>query len=148
METGTKTIIGAFTLAISILFCLFVIGCGKRITSTEKHYIKNDSLKIENSVELRQNLKLSNIGKLKPFDALKPMIIDGKEYFNVTFEFDKSVDSNFQITAGNNLSYKGSDNSGSTRNTEKTDYSNIWIGLSFVIGILFVLYLTLKKYIP
>lgn len=32
------------------------------------------------------------------------------------------------------------------KETQKTDYSNIWIGLSFVVGLLFILYLTLKKY--
>jgi len=85
---------------------------------------------------------------MKPFDVLKPMIIDGKEYFNVTFEFDKSISKELEIKSNKNLSYTGSESSESNRNTEKTDYSNIWIGLSFVIGILFVLYLTLKKYIP
>lgn len=146
METGTKTIIGAFVPALSILFCLFCIGCGKRITTTEKHYINKDSISINNSLELRQNASWSNIGSLKPFDPSKPMIIDGKQYFNVTFEFGNAVTKEVAVKANDNLSYEGSEKSGSKRESEKTDYSNLWIGLTAVIGTLFVLYLTLSKY--
>jgi hypothetical protein len=146
METGTKTIIGAFVLALSILFCLFCIGCGKRIASTEKHYIKNDSLNISNHYELTQNSTFSDIGSIKPFDALKPMIINGKYYYNAIIEFDKSIKKGIEIKAGKNLSYTGSEKSEISKQTEKTDNSNLWIGLTFAIGTLFVIYLTLKKY--
>jgi hypothetical protein len=146
METGTKTLITSFVIAITILLTSGIWSCGKRIASTEKHYIKNDSLTISNHYELTQNATFSDIGSIKPFDALKPMIIDGKWYFNTVIEFDKSIKKGIEVKAGENLSYTSSESSETSKQTEKTDNSNLWIGLTFVIGTLFVIYLTLKKY--
>ena len=147
METGTKCLIPCFAMAATgtiILLCLF--GCGKRITTSERHSINKDSILINNSFELTQNASFSNIGSLKPFDPLKPMIIDGKQYFNVTFEFGNTAQSKLNIKSKDNLSYNGSEKLDIEKKTEKTDHSNLWIGLSLVIGTLFVLYITLTKY--
>lgn len=144
MHTGTKILITSFTLAIAILFCVF--GCGKRTTTYEKHYIKSDSLNIQNNTELKQNYTLANIGTLRPFDNSKPIIIDGKYYYNVIIDFDKSIYSGIEIKANENLSYNGSESEIIDKETVKTDNSNLYIGLSFVVGILFVLYLALKKH--
>lgn len=146
METGTKSLITSFVLAITILLTLTIWSCGKRITTTQRHEINKDSISINNSIELTQNASWSNIGSIKPFDPLKPMIIDGKQYFNVTFEFGNTAQSELNIKTTDNLSYEGSEAASAEKKTEKTDYSNLWIGLSLVIGTLFVLYLTLTKY--
>lgn len=146
MCKSTLHLIFCATLAITILLCVF--GCGKRITSTTRTEIKNDSLSIENSIELTQNATFNDIGSVRPFNALKPMIWNGKWYYNTIIEFDKSISSGSVLKSNENLSYTGSESQEKNKETQKTDYSNIWIGLSAVIGILFVLYLTLKKYIP
>ena len=146
METGTKTLIISFVSALTILLTSGIWSCGKRTTSTEKHYIKNDSLNISNHYELKQNSTFSDIGSIKPFDALKPMIIDGKWYYNTIIEFDKSIKKGIEIKSGNNLSYTGSENSEISNHTESNNRNLLWIGLTFVIGILFVIYITLKKY--
>lgn len=144
MHTGNKNIIFCFVLAIIILCCIF--GCGKRTTTYEKHYVKSDSLNIQNTTELKQNYTFNDIGSIRPFDPLKPIILDGKHYYNVIIDFDKSIYSGIEIKAKDNLSYSGSESSEENKETVKTDNSNLYIGLSFVIGILFVLYLTLKKH--
>lgn len=147
METGTKCLIPCFAMAATgtiILLCLF--GCGKRITTTERRSFNKDSISINNSLELTQNASWSNIGSVKPFDPLKPMIIDGKQYFNVSIEFGNTAQSELSIKANDNLSYEGSEAVYAEKKTEKTDHSNLWIGLSLVIGTLFVIYITLTKY--
>lgn len=144
MEKGTTNLIACFLLAISILCCIF--GCGKRTTSTTHASIKNDSLQINNSFELTQNTTIANIGTLRPFDNSKPMVLNGKYYYNTIIEFDKSIKKGIDIKANDNLSYTGSESEKENKETIKTDNSNLYIGLSFVIGILFVLYLAIKKH--
>lgn len=144
MHTGTKILITSFVLAITILCCIF--GCGKRTTTYEKHYIKSDSLNIQNSTELKQNYTFNDIGSIRPFDPLKPIILDGKYYYNVIIDFDKSIYSGIEIKANENLNYKVVESDHLSKETVKTDNSNLYIGLLFVVGLLFILYLTLKKY--
>lgn len=146
MEKGTKNIIFCFVLAITILLASTIWSCGKRTTSTAHTSIKNDSLQINNSFELTQNATWSDIGTLRPFDPLKPMIIGGNYYYNTIIGFDKSISKGIDIKANDNLSYNSSKAISAEKHTEKTDNSNLWIGLSLVIGTLFVLYLTLTKY--
>jgi hypothetical protein len=146
MDTGTKSIVACFVLTISML--LFFASCGKRTTHTTRTNIRNDSLQISQSIELKQNATFSDIGTVRPFDASKPMLWNGAWHYNVVLEFDRSITSKSVLKGNENLSYNGSEFNTSQRVTEKTDRSNVWIGLSLVIGTLFVLYLTLKKYIP
>lgn len=129
-----------------IVLIVLLSNCGKRITTIEKHYIKSDSLIIDNSVQIAQNTVLNDIGSVKPFDASKPMLWGGNWYYNTIIEFDKSIKSGIDIKANENLSYTGSESESKNKETEKTDYSNLYIGLSFAVGLLFILYLTLKKY--
>ena len=65
-----------------MLFVLIILfSCGTRKTSQQKTTFKSDSLSIENTRVLKQNIELRDIYSIKPFDALKPMIIDGKELY-------------------------------------------------------------------
>lgn len=146
MEKGTKNLIICFVLAISIL--LAYTSCGERITSTERYHIENDSLQISQSIELTQNITIAEIGALRPFDNSKPMVIDGKKYFNVTIDFKKSLKGDLNIKSNESLSYTGSENSESNRNTEKTDYSNSIIGVIFVLALFLFLYIYLKNWKP
>lgn len=144
MSKATKNLIVSAALAIFILIVLF--GCGKRTTSFDRIEIKKDSLVINKSIELNQNITWSDIGTLTPIDNSKPMILNGVHYYNSLITFDKSIKKGIEIKGNENLSYKGSETEDVKKDTEKKDSSNLWIGLSLIIGILFVLYLTLKKY--
>jgi len=144
MSKSTIHLIFCFLLAISILCSVF--GCGKRITSTKHTSIKNDSLQINNSFELTQNSTFSDIGTIRPFDASKPMLWNGAWHYNTVIEFDKSIKKGIDIKANDNLSYTGSESEAKNKEAVKTDNSNLYIGLSLVIGTLFVIYLTLTKY--
>lgn len=72
-------------LAIIILFMLF--GCGTRKTDTQQH----DSIYIENNYSQGSKIILGNTFIYKPFDVLKPMVIQGKEYKNVIISNDKTI---------------------------------------------------------
>lgn len=144
MHKATKNIIVCSVLAVVIMTVLF--SCGKRITTIEKHYIKSDSLVVQNSVQLVQNVSWNDIGSVKPFDASKPMFWGGKWYYNTIIEFDKSIKSGIDIKANESLSYTGSESESKEKNVESNNRNFLWIGITFVIGILFVLYLSLKKY--
>ena len=147
MEKGTKCLIPCFVMAATgaiILLCLF--GCGKRITSTTRTEINNDSLRIENSIELTQNATFNDIGSVRPFDASKAMLWNGKWYYNTIIDFDKSITKNSNYGEFAAIKKVTHNERVKEKETQKTDYSNIWIGLSFVVGLLFIVYLTLKKY--
>jgi len=83
-----------------LLILLLLISCGTRKTSQQKTTFKSDSLSIENTRVLKQNIELRDIYSIKPFDVLKPIIIDGKEYFNATIVYDKSKFDNFEVSEG------------------------------------------------
>jgi len=72
-------------LAITILFMLF--SCGTRKTDTQQR----DSVYVENNYSQGSKIVLGNTFVYKPFDVLKPMVIQGKEYKNVIITNDKSI---------------------------------------------------------
>lgn len=146
MNKATLNLIFCFSLAVTILLCLF--GCGKRVTSIERVEIEKDSIHIENSIELTQNAAFNDIGSVKPFDAKKPMLWGGKWYYNTIIEFDKSIKKGIEIKAGENLSYTGSESEEKNKHVEKTDYSNSIIGVIFVLALFLFLYIYLKNWKP
>lgn len=139
MEKRTK-----YFLAVMVILCL--ISCGKRTTSFERTEVDKDSLQINNSFELTQNATFTNIGTVEPFDNSKPMIIDGKKYFNVSIEFKKSLNGELKIKSNDNLSYTSSKTESKNKETQSNNRNLLWIGLTAVIGTILVLYITLKKY--
>jgi len=140
MEKGTSNLIVCAVIALAIL-----CSCGHRTTATEKKQIKTDYLNIENTRVLSQNITWSNIGSIKPFDALKPMVIDGKEYFNVSLHFDKSISTGTKIEGKENLSYAGSEATSKNKQTEKTDYTILILGIFTVVALFLFLYFYLKS---
>lgn len=143
MEKATLNLIFCFSLAVTILLCLF--GCGKRVTSIERIEIKKDSVRIENKVELTQNATFNDIGSVKPFDVKKPMLWGGKWYYNTIIEFDKSIKKGIEIKAGENLSYTGSESEVKNKNVK---VSNTIIGVIFVLALFLFLYIYLKNWKP
>jgi len=70
-----------------IFLSLFLISCGgTRQTNTEKH----SNIEIKNEYQEGSKIVLGNTFTYTPFDALKPMKIEGKEYVNAIVKSDKS----------------------------------------------------------
>ena len=81
-----KELIISVLLAIAIVtFVLLVTSCGSRKIETNKR----DSISINNTYQEGSKIVLGNTFIYKPFDALKPMKIDGKEYVNVIITNNK-----------------------------------------------------------
>lgn len=128
-----------------LLILLLVIGCGTRKTSQQSTTFKSDSLTIENKRVLKQEIILKDIYSIKPFNVLKPMIIEGKEYFNVTIDFDKT---NVIINTDEKLdSFKKGSVSQSEKNkeTEKTDYTILYLGMFFILCLFIFLWFKFKR---
>ena len=133
---GTKSV--NFYLAAILIGV--VISCGTRKSAISHHVFKSDSIIVDNSVILGQNIRFNNIVSLKPINPLKPIIFDGKEYFNASVVFDNSEIKDFQIEQ-KNLSVDVSKKSmEKVKETEKSDTSNLWIGIAFVLVIGLVIY--------
>ena len=128
-----------------LLIIFLIVSCGTRKTSQQKTTFKSDSLSIENTRVLKQNIELRDIYSIKPFDALKPMVIDGKEYFNASVVFDNSEIKDFQIEQKNLSVDVSKKKVEKVKETEKSDTSNLWIGIAFVVGLFVFLWFYLPR---
>lgn len=70
-----------------LLILLLLISCGTRKTDTQQR----DSVYVENNYSQGSKIVLGNTFIYKPFDVLKPMVIQGKEYKNVIISNDKTI---------------------------------------------------------
>ena len=129
---GTKLV--DFFLVISLVFV--VTSCGTRKTAISHHVFKSDSIIVDNSVILSQNIRFNNIVSLKPINPLKPIIFDGKEYFNASIVFDNSEIKEFQIEQKNLSVDVSKKEVEKIKEIEKSDTSNLWVGIAFVVGLL------------
>jgi len=110
-------------LAIIILF--FIFGCGTRKTDTTQ----NENIVIENNYSTGSKIVLGNSFTYKPFDALKPMVIEGKTYNNAIVSNDKSI-----VKTNWNTKYVNTTiTRHRTKQTEKTDNTILYIGLFLVL---------------
>jgi len=124
-----------FVLAIWLLFLLF--GCGTRRVESEK---KTD-IDIQNTYQSGEKIILGNTFTYKPFDALKPMVIQGKTYVNAIVSNDKTI----VKEKWNNKYITKTITIQKTKQTDKTDNTILWVLIAF-IGCLFVfLYFWLPK---
>ena len=121
-----KSLVYDYWKNVVILILLLVIGCscGSRKVET----IKKDSIHIENSYSQGTKIVLGNTFTYKPFDSLKPMVIDGKEYKNVIITNDKSVTK----TKWKDRFITKTIVTQKDKKTEKTDYTILIIGLGLV----------------
>ena len=131
-----------------LLILLLLISCGTRKTSQQKTAFKSDSLSIENTRVLKQNIELRDIYSIKPFDVLKPMIIDGKEYFNATIVYDKSKFDNFEVSQGEKVIRIETEKEVKNKESEKTDYTILFASMFFILCLFVFLWFKLKKLTP
>jgi len=124
-------------IAIFILLLMVCCSCGTRQAET----IKRDSISINNSYSNGTKIVLGNSFTYKPFDSLKPMVIEGKEYVNVIIRNDKSK----TVTKWNDRYITKTIVSEKTKQSEKSDYSIMWIGIAAVVVIGVVAYLKIPS---
>jgi len=129
-----------------LLILLLLISCGTRKTSQQKTTFKSDSLSIENTRILKQNIELRDIYSIKPFNVLKPMIVDGKEYFNATIVYDKSKFDNFEVSEGEKVIRIETEKEVKNKESEKTDYTILFALLFFILCLFVFLWFYLKKF--
>lgn len=129
---------------IAIIILILFSSCGSRKTSHNKKSFKSDSLKIENNHVLKQEIILKDIYSIKPFEVDKPMMIDGKEYFNVVIEYDKSKFDNFEITKSNVVVEVIKESNDYVKETDKTDYTILFLGMFFISALFIFLWFKLK----
>jgi predicted acetyltransferase len=120
------------------------ISCGNRKTTQSKTSIKSDSLSVENTRILKQNIVLHDIGMVRALDPLKPFFVDGKEYFNASIIYDKSAFNNFELLEGTKIIELKKDVFVKKKDIEKTDYTILYLGIIFII----VLFVFLWFYLP
>lgn len=120
-------------------------SCGTRTTWKSRTLFEADTLSISNYFELKQNSGFNDILELHPIDVTKPIIYNGVSYYNASIRFDKSKFENLEIVGKENLSQRVTSSDKEIRETKKTDYSNLYIGLAFAFGSFIILYLVLKS---
>jgi len=72
---------------LAIIILSFLFGCGTRKTDTQQ----SENIIIENNYDTGSKIVLGNTFTYKPFDNLKPMVIEGKTYNNAIVSNDKSI---------------------------------------------------------
>lgn len=141
MKNNWQLIISSVIAIVSIIL---LSSCGSRKTIHEYFSVKGDSLKIENNHVLKQEIILKDIYSIKPFEVSKPMIINGKEYFNVIIEYDKSKFDNFEIAKSNVTVQVKKENTQTSKNTDRNDNTVLFLGMFAILALFVFLWFKLK----
>jgi len=125
-------------VAILLLLLFSVYGCGgTRQTDTDKH----SNIEIKNEYLEGSKIVLGNTITYTPFDALKPMIIQGKVYENAIVSNDKSKTfikwKDRNITKTIIIEKK--------KETTRTNNTWLYLGLFLIAGCLVFLWFYLPK---
>ena len=133
------------TILKIIIILLLLSSCGTRKVSNKRTTFKSDSLIIENKHVLSQEIILNDIFTLKPFDTLKPIVMNGKSYFNVIITNDKSKITKTEDKTENKVSNIKKESEVKIKESEKTDNTVLYIGLFFVLCLFIFLWLMLRR---
>lgn len=112
-----------FLLLLSL--AMLVISCGTRKTNTQQR----DSIHIENNYSQGSKIVLGNTFTYKPFDNLKPMVIEGKTYHNTIITNDKTK----IVEKWNNRYITKTITTKKTKQTEKSDNTILWIFIALIV---------------
>jgi len=125
-------------VAILLLLLFSVYGCGgTRQTNTDKH----SNVEIKNEYQEGSKIVLGNTFTYTPFDALKPMVLDGKKYENAIVSNDKSK----TITKWKNRNITKTIIIEKKKETTRTDNTWLYLGLFLIAGCLVFLWFYLPK---
>ena len=122
------------------LLLLIFASCGTRKTDTQQR----DSIHVENSYSNGSKIVLGNAFIYKPFDSLKPMVIEGKTYKNVIITNDKTK----VVEKWNDRYITKTVVTEKNKQTEKTDNTILYIGLFAVLVLGVLLFFTIKRVTP
>lgn len=125
-------------LAILLLLLFAVYGCGG---TRNVGVIKKDSIHIENTYSQGTKIVLGNTFIYKPFDALKPMWIDGKEYRNAVISSDKSK----IVEKWKNRNITKTIIIEKNKTTTRTDNTMLWLGMFLILVVAIWLFIYLPK---
>lgn len=114
-------------LAILIILLFAVYGCGTRKTDTQQR----DSIHIENSYSQGTKIVLGNTFTFKPFDSLKPMIIDNVVYKNVIITNDKTK----IVEKWKNRNITKTVTIEKQKSIDRTDYTFLYLGMFLIVVI-------------
>lgn len=112
---------------LTFLLLLFISCGGTRQASTEKH----SNIEIQNNYSEGSKIVLGNTFTYTPFDALKPMKIEGKEYVNAIIKSDKSK----TITKWKDRNITKTITIEKKKQTTREDNTWLYIGLFAVLGL-------------
>ena len=122
---------------IAVVILLLLSSCGTRKTDISYQKQSKDSITIENHYTQATKNVLMDVFTAKPIDALKPMVINGKEYFNATIVYDKSKFDNFEVSQGEKVIRIETEKEVKNKESEKTDYTILFASM-FFIAFLFI----------
>lgn len=137
MKNTSQKLKFLFLFKVIILFSLSSCG-GTRQTSTQT----KDSVSINNTYSQGEKIVLGNTFTYTPFDALKPMVIEGKEYKNVIVSNDKSK----IITKWKNRNITKTITVEKVKQTERKNNTLLWIGIATVVMVGVVAYLKIPSF--
>ena len=125
---------------VIVILLLVTCSCGTRKTDTQQR----DSIHVENSYSNGTKIVLGNTFTYKPFDSLKPMVIEGKTYKNVIITNDKTK----VVEKWNDRYITKTVVTEKNKQTEKTDNTILYIGLFAVLVLGVLLFFTIKRVTP
>ena len=128
-----------------IILSFFILtSCGSRKVDTEKKDVKKDSLSEVITSKHVGVLDIRDSFVIKPFDNLKPMVIEGKTYNNVIIENVKSKTEISYSEITKTITIVKTVSIEKTKQVEKKA-SNIFLIASLVVNLILIVFLYTKK---
>lgn len=133
-------------LAILLLSLFAVYSCGTRKTDLSRSETKSGNINIENQYTSGTKIVLGSSFTYTPFDGLKKMVIDGKEYKNaiVKGSNSRSLEKYFNVKETKYI--RTSYNIEKTKTVYRNDNTVLWLGMFAIVVIAIIAYLAFKKW--
>ena len=125
----------------SILAVFIFLGCaGSRNVDLTQH----EDININNTYQEGSKIVLANTFTYTPFDALKPMIIEGKTYSNAIVSSDKSK----TYIKWKNIYTHTTITITKTKIIDRTNHDFLYLGIFAILALFLFLWFKLKNPVP
>ena len=138
MKIDLNDIFKLLVTALLLSLIALCFSCGTRKVET----IKRDSISIQNSYSQGTKIVLGNTFTYTPFDALKPMQIEGKTYVNTIITNDKGK----TVTKWKDRYITKTIVTEKKKQTEKSDNTILCIGIALIVVIGIIAYLKIHLF--
>ena len=118
---------------IAIVVILLLSSCGVRKVNNQKIDIKTDSISVDNKRVLEQNSEFNEILFIEAVNSLKPIVINGKSYFNAKISYSKNKIVTLKTIDSSKIVKLKKEKKESVKETKKTDNTFLYIGLFFIL---------------